>query len=124
MSNNENPKEQMAEVIDFDKCPHCGSSNGLAITLYKGQAEKGHVRKMEKYGIYEFSGPIVDLEMVKLGKVLIGTKVPYMAVTIDVCQDCGALYAVRITKTEMATAAAPLNPQGGFDGINLPFGRG
>jgi len=114
-------KEPMVEVQDFDKCPNCGSSNGLATTLYGAEAKKGHVREFGKYGIHEFSGPIIDIEMVKLGKVLIGTKVPFISVSIDVCQNCGALYATRIVKRDIPiNDALPSNQQLN----NLPFLRG
>lgn len=95
--------KQAVRVIDFDKCPCCGEE-GLATTLYKEEVKKSHVRDVGKYGIYQMGGPIADPEMIDSGRVIIGTKVPYITVTLDVCQNpkCGALFATRIIIGDVA----------------------
>ena len=120
-------KPIMANVKDFDSCPNCGSTNRFAESLYKKQVAKGLVQEKERYGIHEYEGPIVDMNMLQQGRVLIGTKIPCIKVTLDVCKNCGTLYAVRITNWEVRvgeiqTQQLPPGLQGLINGP--PLGSG
>ena len=105
-----NGEEQI--IAEFDKCPVCGGSRRFAESVAKEQREKGLIGEGLKYGIYEMGGPILDPS--KVSQMLVGTMIPTVAALIDVCLDCGTIYAVRLERGEVplrvVVAKPPLGP--------------
>ena len=99
-------------IAEFDRCPVCGGSRRFAESVANEQREKGLIGEGLKYGIYEMGGPILDPS--KVSQMLVGTMVPTVTALIDVCLDCGAIYAVRLERGEIplgvVAAKPPLGP--------------
>lgn len=86
-------------IAEFDKCPNCGSTRRFAESVAAEQREKGMLGEGLKFGIYQMSGPILDLR--KKNKMLVETKIPNISSLVDVCLDCGNIYAVRLERGEV-----------------------
>jgi len=99
-------------IAEFDKCPACGSTRRWADEVAKEQIEKGVMDAGLKYGIYQVGGPILDPR--RTNKMLVGSKVPVILALLDVCLDCGALYAVRLERGEVPLRAVVAQPPPGF----------
>ena len=93
-----NGEEQI--IAEFDKCPVCGSSKRFAEMVAEEQREKGLLGEGLKYGIYQVGGPILDPG--KVGQMLVGAMVPAITALLDVCLDCGTVYAVRLERSEVS----------------------
>jgi len=87
-------------IAEFDKCPNCGGTRRLAGEVDEEQIEKGAMEPGLKYGLQQVGGPILDPR--KASQILVGTRVPAVFVLLDVCMDCGTLYAVRLERGEAA----------------------
>jgi len=93
MSNNE-------VVAEFAHCPNpnCGSTRRFAEEVAKEQREKGAMGEGLKYGLYQIGGPILDPR--KVNQMLVETMVPETFALLDVCMDCGCVYAIRLERQE------------------------
>jgi hypothetical protein len=98
-------------IAEFDKCPVCGSTRRWADEVAKEQIEKGVMDKGLKYGIYQMGGPILDPR--KVNQMLVGTKVPTVSALLDVCMDCGTIYAVRLERGEVPLRMVVAQPPPG-----------
>lgn len=98
-------------IAEFDSCPHCGSTRRLAGEVAQEQVEKGQMDKGLKYGLHQLGGPILDPR--KVNQMLVGTKVPTVSALLDVCLDCGTIYAVRLEKGEVPLKAVVAKPPPG-----------
>jgi len=103
-----NNKQQI--IAEFDKCPHCGSTRKFAEEVADEQREKGLMGKGLKVGIFQMAGPVADPS--KISQMLVGTKVPIISALLDVCMDCGTLYAVRLERGEASLSAIMAQPRG------------
>jgi hypothetical protein len=75
------------------------------------QIEKGVMGKGLKYGIFQMGGPILDPR--KVTQMLVGTKIPTASALLDVCMDCGTIYAVRLERGEVSLGAVVSQPPPG-----------
>jgi len=98
-------------IAEFDKCPVCGSTRRFAVSVAEEQREKGLMGEGLKYGIYQMAGPILDPR--KVNQMLVGTKVPTVSVLLDVCMDCGTIYAVRLERGEVPLRMVVAQPPPG-----------
>ena len=95
-------------IAEFDKCPGCGSTNRLAGSVADEQKAKGLLGEDWKLGIYQMGGVIVDPN--KVNQMLVGTKVPVVSALVDVCMDCGMIFAVRLVRGEKSLQAVQMPP--------------
>jgi len=98
-------------VAEFEKCPVCGSTRRFAGSIGDEQKGKGQMGQDLPVGVWEFAGPLFDPRLVS--KFLVGSKVPTIRVTIDVCLDCGTIYAVRLERGEASLRAVVAQPPQG-----------
>lgn len=104
-----NDKQQI--IAEFDKCPVCGSTRRFAEEVAQEQKEKGLMGEGLKFGIYQMAGPILDPS--KVNQMLVGTKIPTISALVDVCLDCGTIYAVRLERGEVPLRAVVAQPPPG-----------
>lgn len=104
-----NNKQQI--IAEYDKCPVCGSTRRFAEEVAQEQREKGLMGEGLKFGIYQMAGPILDPS--KVNQMLVGTKIPTVSALVDVCLDCGCLYAVRLERGEVPLRAVVAQPSPG-----------
>jgi len=76
----------------------------------KEQIKKGLMDKGLKYGISQLGGPILDPR--KVIQMLVETMLPETFALLDVCRDCGCVYAVRLERQEV-----PLGEEGSSEAI-------
>ena len=113
-----NNKQQI--IAEFDCCPQCGSTRRLAEEVAEEQREKGMMGKGLKYGLHQLGGPILDPR--RVNKMLVGTKVPTATALLDVCLDCGNVYAVRLERGEVPLKGIIAQPGQPPPGIMPPTG--
>jgi len=98
-------------IAEFSKCPVCGSTRRFAESVAAEQKGKGLMGKDLPVGVWEFAGPLFDPRMAT--KMILGTKVPTVRAVIDVCLDCGAVYAVRLERGEASLTNVVARPKMG-----------
>lgn len=81
--------------MDFDKCPVCGSHRRVVDEVKKEEIAKGKIRPEKKAALTKMGVAVTDA--VKIKGVL---TVPLVTAMVDICADCGALYAVQVDRTE------------------------
>jgi hypothetical protein len=94
-----NDKQKPRIIAEFSKCPVCGSTKRFAESIAAEQREKGLMGDDLPAGVWEFAGPIFDPRVVT--KMLVGSTVPGIQAVIDICLDCGAVYAIRLIRLEL-----------------------
>lgn len=108
--------DKLQVIAEFDKCPGmkdgkpCGSTRRFAGEVAEEQREKGLMGKGLKVGIFQMSGPIADPR--KVNQMLVGTKVPIISALLDICMECGTLYAVRLERGDAPLSAIMAQPRG------------
>lgn len=105
------PNNKQQIVAEFDKCPNCGSTRRFAGEVAEEQKEKGAVGEGLKFGLQQVGGPIMDPR--KISQTLVGAKVPVVTALLDVCMDCGTIYAVRLERGEVPLRAVVAQPPKG-----------
>lgn len=95
-------KEDKNQVIKFDKCPNCGSTDRLVGRLVRAAKDKGQAREEWEPCMQIIQGVVVD--PMRQSQILIGQNVPAYTVFTDVCMKCGTFYAILVqTGTAKAT---------------------
>ena len=112
---NEN-KEGPQVIAEFSACPHCGSKRRFVNSIADEQRQKGLFGD-DVVGVFGTSGALLDPK--KMSKMVIGTKIPAFDATLDICIDCGTVYAVRLIRSE-----AMLQVQMGKSKFQMPPGFG
>lgn len=93
----------------FDSCPNCGSKRRLTEFIIEQQVKDGKtVHAMARFQ------PLSAMIMVdpKFQLILTSSKVKSPASDIDVCIDCGTIYATAINIVDVQMNAAPKGPGG------------
>ncbi len=92
----------MAEKMrkEFTKCPKCGGENFLAKAAQDEVIERGIMPK--DYGFYLGLFDGIPADQKKLSTLPIGSTLPAVAAGIDVCLDCGTVFA-RFVEQGVAT---------------------
>lgn len=94
------------EVIEYNKCPVCGSEEKLIASLAKQEMDKGINPGSVPH--YLHAWPFVMRNPRQ--PIIIGAKAPAGSVFVDVCKGCGIIRAVRV---EIGEAMALNRPPGG-----------
>ena len=105
MSNHE-----LEVVAEFHRCPACGSNQSFAMSVAAEQQEKGLIRDSLGYSLDQMGGLIIDRQMVKAENV--GTPIPVIRALVDVCLNCGNVYAVRLEREDSPLHSSSEPPPG------------
>jgi len=81
-------------VAEFQRCHACGSTNGFATTVANQEREKGLIRDSLECALDQMGGLIID--RVKTKEDNADRPVPCIRALVDVCLNCGNIYAVRL----------------------------
>jgi len=109
------------EVKSFDQCPVCGSTKRFVEELAKETKEAELMDPRLNFHMQIISGAATQPQ--DLAKAPIGTKVLMYEVVLDVCSDCGCVYAVKLIRREAKKSTRLFGPgdlqKGG--GVGIPF---
>lgn len=109
-------EEELKFPLEFKECPNCGSTKRVFETVMNQERAKGKIGEDARGGTRTQVVIVADMRKAFLSA-------PALAITWDMCADCGHEYCVRI---DLTTATPQMRPQGpgmkGFGG--LPFGKG
>jgi hypothetical protein len=101
-------KEFMKE-LKFDKCPSCGSPETVAKILNEEEQKKGNLTKEEYVNLWGFQAVITDPN--KQSKLILSRKqVSAVQIVVDVCSECGCIFASKAVPGMAILEAAP-NPK-------------
>ena len=116
------------KVIEFKKCPNCGSTNRYCESLGNQEKARGHMGKELSFCFQVIEGICMDKG--KEPTLPIGTTLPAYHVTTDICSDCGTLYVTQIVENQVIKQPNLILPgqQGGykmppFPGTSNPSGN-
>lgn len=108
-------------IIEFDKCPNCGSKERLVGGLAEKEKKKGNMRKDLNFYAYIIPGVVKDPQ--REHQLLIGTSLPAYKICLDVCLQCGTIYTAKIEIGEATKQLRqPLEPK--KPPTDLPFLKG
>ena len=103
-------KQKPVELVaEFNQCPNCGSERRFAKSIADELIEKGLMGKDLNWGLHLIGGPIYDQR--KIPTMLVGVSTaPVALASVDVCLDCGTIYAIRLEKGEavLGTTMGPI----------------
>ncbi len=92
----------------FDQCPNCGCS----IRVYESAANQMILEGKEpadyRYVMQQFQSVIASPK--HLESAPIGSKLPAITTQLDICQDCGTVYAISVEWEEVEKRQAPIRP--------------
>ena len=89
----------------FDKCPCCGSEDRFLEQLGNELKERGLARDEWNFHMDVKQGVVID--PAKEAAIPIGSEMPSYGFQTDICMDCGCLYAVDITRSDVKKSIAP-----------------
>lgn len=95
------------KVTTFDKCPVCGSTERLAGNALKYMKEKGWAGPDADFYIQRIVGSPIDQKL--MSKIPIGSKLPTIWAGLDVCLNCGCVYATRIMESWGVASIRPVD---------------
>jgi uncharacterized Zn finger protein len=78
----------------FDQCPNCGSKETMGETLTKEAQAKGHASLTWRFAPFAESRVIVDQS--QDNKIPVGAEAITVQFILDICIDCGTVYAKKI----------------------------
>lgn len=120
---NQKPQDQaLTFPLKFDRCPN-GHTRRVAETVRDQEAAKGKVPKDSIMVMQQLNAPIAEMKTIMLGLSI----VPFLTADVDICVECGALYATTVHRRDIPTsdlqkamgiAAPPQRPASGFQGLN------
>lgn len=91
--------ENQPRVIEFKKCPVCGSENRYCESLGNQEKTRGHMRKEINFCLQVIEG--ICLDKGTEPRLPMGTTLPAYHVTTDICSDCGTIYVTQITEVQV-----------------------
>src|SRR4030042_720953 len=104
---------------EFKSCPVCKSKNKFCAELGKEIKKRGLTTKGWAFCYESRSGITMD----KAAPVpLVGTTLPGFIIIVDICMDCGCVYASKIERLEGMIKPEPITPAGALP-INMQFGN-
>ncbi len=89
----------------FSKCPCCGSEDRFLEQLGNELKERGLARDEWNFHMDVKQGVVID--PAKEAAIPIGSEMPSYGFQTDICMDCGCLYAVDITRSDVKKSIAP-----------------
>ncbi len=101
----------MTETVGrFSKCPCCGSERRFVQELADEQKAKEWMNSLVNFYALFIQGVVKDDDPVVERKIPIGSQVPTYGIGLDVCLDCGCIYAVELVRdTAKKTLPVRLN---------------
>jgi len=115
------PKQEV--LAEFDKCPVCGSENRLMKKLLDDEILAGRRDKDEQGQacLQMLTASVMD----PLKPPIIGALIPAGTAVIDVCLQCGTIYAPIVVKSYVRNQPPPMpGMQGGIPPERIPgFGN-
>jgi len=91
--------EQPIELkLDFTDCPNCHSTRRLAEEATKFMKKKGWALEDFTYYTHIIQGTPTDKRV--FSKIPIGSSIPIIWAGMDICLDCGTVYAVRVASSK------------------------
>lgn len=96
------------------KCPHCESDNRLAGSLAEKVKKRGLMREELYFAAWKFEGKVGD--PTKDAIIPYGSSLPYFRIYMDVCLDCGCMYACRVDILQVVKTLKPKQGGAPFSG--------
>ena len=93
---------------EFTKCPCCGSEDRFLEQLGNELKDRGLAR--EEWNMHYDIRQGVVLDQTKEAAIPIGSEVPGYGIMTDICMDCGCIYAIDLTRSDVKKSIAPLPP--------------
>ncbi len=90
---------------EFTKCPCCGSEDRFLEQLGNELKARGLAREEWNMHLDVKQGVVVD--QTKEAAIPIGSEVPGYGYMIDICIDCGCVYAIDLTRNDVKKTIAP-----------------
>lgn len=120
------PGKPFELVKEFKKCPACGSNLGFMKKLAKRVKKKGWMDEEFHFWMQIHQGVVKQATPAMDAKIPMGSTLPAYKICLEVCQECGCVYAGRIYEGEAAKTLTAPKPIGPDDPLSkLPFmGRG
>lgn len=97
------------ETKKFKECPVCKGTNLLCAEMTARAKLAGLGNDNFEFYLANYKGVVAD--PARMAIVPIGTEMPAINVNVDVCQDCGCIFATQITKGYGKKTLAPLPPK-------------
>ena len=95
----------------FSQCPNCGSDQRFCEQLAKEMKERGLARLEWRYSYDVREGVVID--PTKQAQIPIGSVIPGFHIALDICMDCGALYAIELIRLDAKVSVMPPPPPRG-----------
>jgi hypothetical protein len=90
---------------EFKSCPCCGSERRFMEELGREVSNRGLARTGWRLCSSVINGVASDPERIDF--LPVGTSLPSFHVETDICMDCGAVYAISISRAEATLQLAP-----------------
>jgi len=105
------PKEEI--VAEFSVCPVCHSERGFAQMLADEAKEKGYMRKDSEFYAQVINNLVIDSAVERIMSVG-GPFVTAMSACLEVCLDCGNVYARKLVRgvAQLRMQPMPTGPVG------------
>ena len=90
---------------EFTKCPCCGSEDRFFEQLGNELKARGLAR--DEWGMHLDVKQGAVLDQTKEAAIPIGSEVPGYGIITEVCMDCGCVYAIDLTRSDVKKQVAP-----------------
>ena len=90
---------------EFNQCPSCGSVERFCKNIATELRERGLARENFNFYYDERTGGAID--QAKANMLIIGSTIPGFHICVDICEDCGTMYVVKLERVEARTSPAP-----------------
>ena len=95
-------------VKTFDRCPACGSTSRFFGAITKELKEREFANEDWNCVLDSKKGVMVDQR--KQNAIPIGSTLPGYSFQTDICEDCGAIYCVRLERMKAVKSPSPPPP--------------
>ncbi len=98
------------KIIEFKKCPNCGSKKQFVAELAQKVKDKGLMGQGLEFFANIWQGIVSDPSPAQGIKIPFGSKTPTYVICVAVCSKCGTIYAGRLVEgeaTKQLQQAAP-----------------
>lgn len=89
----------------FTKCPYCGSEDRFLELLGQEMKDRGLAREEWNFHLDVRQGAVID--KAKEDAIPIGSEAPFYNFMTDICMNCGCIYAIDLTRTDVKKSIAP-----------------
>ena len=97
------------EILNITNCPNCNSEHRLAGDLAQKEKDEGRMQPGVDNSIMIINKVVADDKWMKT--MPFGSSVPSFTALLDICTDCGTVYAYKVITGRSVKAAPPQNPQ-------------